>query len=292
MVSICCITYNHELFIIDALTSFLSQQANFIFEIIVSDDNSIDNTIHLTTQFAQEKNVKIIIYKNVPNIGVGANFLAAIKKATGKYVAICEGDDFWNASYKLQKQFDFLENHPEISVCGHLSHKLLNNKLKPLNFSKKGTIFSFNDFIIAPFFHTSSFFFNREIFLNQVPLWYDKLYAVDNFTILILSIQNKIGLINEYMSVYRINQYSISNKQSILTIANNYITHLQFFDAHSDFKFTHLIKKVSRIWNVRVGYLLPSKERKAILKKEIAFIFINFSLIESIKLLIKYFNYS
>lgn len=119
VVSTCCITYNHESFIKDAVEGFLMQETSFLFEIVVSDDCSTDNTRALLQEYLQSHPTQIGLILNETNIGVVPNFAKAIKACSGKYIALCEGDDYWTDPLKLQKQVDFMEAHPECSLCCH-----------------------------------------------------------------------------------------------------------------------------------------------------------------------------
>lgn len=123
MVTISCITYNQEKYIRDALDGFVMQKTNFRYEAIVHDDCSTDHTADIVREYA-EKYPDIIkpIYEeeNQYSKGVNSQMGAKIDAMThGKYIALCEGDDYWTDPNKLQKQVDFLESHPEYSMCFH-----------------------------------------------------------------------------------------------------------------------------------------------------------------------------
>ena len=117
LVSICCITYNHEPYIRDCLEGFVKQQTNFSFEIVISDDSSKDNTRAIIAEY-KEKNPDL--FRDVSlekNKGSFANFRYVQDCARGKYIAICEGDDYWTDPYKLQKQVDILEADKTLMAC-------------------------------------------------------------------------------------------------------------------------------------------------------------------------------
>lgn len=119
LVSICCITYNHEHYIKDALDGFLMQKTNFPVEIVISDDCSKDNTKEIIAEYKAKYPDLIRDVSTAENWGSSANFIYVQQCAQGKYIAICEGDDYWTDPYKLQKQVDFLESHPDFSMCFH-----------------------------------------------------------------------------------------------------------------------------------------------------------------------------
>ncbi len=121
-ISIICITYNHEKYIRQALDSLVSQQCSVTYEIIVHDDASTDATPNIITEYAQ-KYPKLVhpILQTENKYSQGIRVIPlAYEKCHGKYIALCEGDDFWNSPFKLQKQYDALEAHPTCCFCTNL----------------------------------------------------------------------------------------------------------------------------------------------------------------------------
>ncbi len=121
MVSVCCITYNHEKYIAQALDGFLMQETNFKFEILIGEDNSADNTKAIIEDYSNRYPGLVQLISHNPNKGAIRNQIDILGRAKGKYVAMCDGDDFWTDSAKLQKQVDFLENHDDYVMCCHHS---------------------------------------------------------------------------------------------------------------------------------------------------------------------------
>lgn len=119
LVSIVCITYNHEPYLRQALEGFLMQETDFPVEIILAEDCSTDGTRTICEEYAEKYPGKIKYIYRDHNVGYNENEYEAMCTATGKYIAYCEGDDYWTDSLKLQKQVDFLESHPDYSVCWH-----------------------------------------------------------------------------------------------------------------------------------------------------------------------------
>lgn len=122
LVSICCITYNHAKYIRDALDGFMMQETDFPFEVLIHDDASTDGTADIIREY-EKKYPGIIkpIYQteNQYSKGVKISTTYNYPRAQGKYIALCEGDDFWTDKHKLQVQFDFMENHLDYSMCFH-----------------------------------------------------------------------------------------------------------------------------------------------------------------------------
>src|SRR5690554_6846745 len=127
IVSVCVQTYNHEKYIKECLEGILMQQTTFPFEIILGEDESSDGTREICKAYAEKypdiirlflRSRKDVIYVNKRPTG-RFNLLENLKVTKGKYVAICEGDDYWTDPLKLQKQVDFLEGNSEYSMCFH-----------------------------------------------------------------------------------------------------------------------------------------------------------------------------
>ncbi len=118
-VSACIITYNQELYIRQCLEGAVSQVVDFEYEIIIGDDCSTDNTKHICEEYSIKYPNLIRYIDRKDNLGVIGNWIATISECKGRYIALCEGDDYWTDPHKLQKQVDFLEANPEYVVCYH-----------------------------------------------------------------------------------------------------------------------------------------------------------------------------
>lgn len=119
MVSVCCITYNHEKYIAQALDSFLMQETNFKFEILIGEDGSSDNTKAIIQDYCSRYPGIIKLISHEVNVGAIRNQIGVLAAAKGKYIAMCDGDDFWTDAFKLQKQVDFLEGNEDYVICCH-----------------------------------------------------------------------------------------------------------------------------------------------------------------------------
>lgn len=120
MVTVYCLAYNHEKYIRETLEGFVNQKTNFKYEVIVHDDASTDNTANIIKQY-EKKYPGIIkgLYQteNQYSKGIGIVNTYILPNIKGKYIAVCEGDDYWIDTFKLQKQFDYLEKHPNCTFC-------------------------------------------------------------------------------------------------------------------------------------------------------------------------------
>jgi glycosyltransferase involved in cell wall biosynthesis len=145
LVSITCLTYNHEKFLKQTLNGFLMQKTKFKFEVIIHDDASTDNTSKIIDEY-QKKHPEIFkcICQTENQWSKGKKpFLDFLwPEAQGKYIAICEGDDYWIDPCKLQKQVDFLESHSDYVICGTGVKRVdakTGNEV-PSSFKKTGTL--------------------------------------------------------------------------------------------------------------------------------------------------------
>ena len=122
LVSVCTLTYNHEAYLRDTLEGILMQKVDFPMEILVNDDASTDGTRAILREYA-EKYPDLIrpFYQDVNLYSQGKDLCLEVlyPAARGKYIALCEGDDYWTDPDKLQMQVDFLEAHPEYTACVH-----------------------------------------------------------------------------------------------------------------------------------------------------------------------------
>lgn len=139
LVSICCQTYNHKDYIVEALEGFLMQKTDFVFEILLRDDASTDGTADICFKYANKypDKIRLLAYTENQWEKKVSPFRDNLKRAKGKYIALCEGDDFWTDPLKLQKQVDFLEANEEYSYCGHKSFSLENEILIPIEINCK-----------------------------------------------------------------------------------------------------------------------------------------------------------
>lgn len=117
LVSVCLITYNHEPYLRRAIESILAQEVDFKYEIIIAEDCSQDRTRNICEEYKEKYPdlVKLILQEQ--NVGLIRNYVSLMNQASGKYIAVCSGDDYWCDTKKLQKQINFLENNKDYSMC-------------------------------------------------------------------------------------------------------------------------------------------------------------------------------
>ncbi|MEY8339213.1 glycosyltransferase [Lachnospiraceae bacterium 62-35] len=127
-VSICCLAYNHETYIRDALDSFLMQKTTFPIEILIHDDASTDKTADIIREYEKRyPDVVKPIYQKENQYSKGVKNISGIfnfPRAEGRYIAMCEGDDYWIDPGKLEKQVSYLEAHPDCTLCFHSARQV------------------------------------------------------------------------------------------------------------------------------------------------------------------------
>lgn len=186
LVSVCMITYNHENFIKEAIDGVLMQKCNFNFELVIGEDSSSDMTRRMCLDYAIS-NPTINLLTTEKNIGVMRNLIRTLMACNGKYIAICEGDDFWIDPLKLQKQVDFLEQNQEYVLSFHnviavnvIDDNRTKNELEEEIFKKLP-----QDISVGHPSHTSSMLFRNVI--NEFPVGFDNIISGDSFLQFILN---------------------------------------------------------------------------------------------------------
>lgn len=210
-VTIWCIAFNHEKFIAQCLDSFLMQKTNFPFEIVVHDDASCDCTADIICKYAEcfPTIVRVIVEeKNVFSMGESVFGRVMLDNVRAKYVATCEGDDYWSNPYKLQIQHDFMEKNKEYSMVGHLTKSIdqNNNRITTFVNSVPGEYDKKMNGKWQFFAHYSSYFY-KNVFMDMTTEECDKYFDVpiagDRKLPVLLMKYGRLFVLPEEMSVYR-----------------------------------------------------------------------------------------
>lgn len=286
MVSVICNTYNHGPYVRDALEGFVMQQTSFPFEVLVHDDASTDNTADIIREY-EAKYPEIIkpIYQteNQYSQKVRIDRTFQIPRITGKYVAVCEGDDYWTDPMKLQKQVDFLESHPDYSLCACSTVWLDMTTGKSISLSrtetdrdipaeelileKRGRIFQYATLLIRAdlFIHRPEWM--REFRVGDLPLM---LHAVAN---------GKVRMLADAMVVYRYRSsgswtariaQDVSYKTAMM---ESMIRGLTAFDQATDHRFSASITK--RILSQKYLIARSQRDLKALRSGELRQIYLS-----------------
>ena len=218
LLSILMITYNHESYIEQAIKGVFSQKVNFPVEFVISNDCSTDKTHQKIEEILKDspENFTIKYYNHTENLGMMENFIFSLKQCHGKYIALCEGDDYWIDNNKLQKQVNFLEKNSDFTICHHRVKLNINGteELHKYHVSKNTPIKqTLEDITKYNFIYTCSVVF-RNIPVNK-PDWY-KFLPIGDYTLwLFLAKNGNIYYMPDIMGVYRIGSGVFSTETNI-----------------------------------------------------------------------------
>jgi len=238
LVSICCLVYNHGEYLKEALDGFLMQKTTFPFEVVIHDDASTDNSASIIKEYAL-KHPKIFkpLYQTEnqkSKLKSGMNPRFNFPRARGKYIAFCEGDDYWTDPLKLQKQVDFLERHPDYGVCFHnvLEVSCLGARREVVvpNVSNHHH-YSIQDYILNNKTATCSVLIKKELF--KLPNWFSSLPFGDLGIVLIVLKESKSQkgfVFKDTMGVYRVHEGGVhgSLKKNNSSLIKAYKQHISF----------------------------------------------------------------
>lgn len=213
LVSISCITYNQAHFIRQCLDGFLMQKTTFSFEVLIHDDASTDGTAEIIREY-ESKYPDIIkpLYEKENQWTKGRRGSAVFNypRAKGKYIALCEGDDYWIDELKLQTQFDFMEKHPECTMCFHNAIIENNLKNKATNYPQiEDREYSSNELFSNWIVPTASMFF-RKSFLDFEILTNKNILNSDIIYVLLAADKGKVYGSSKKMSTYRIHEGGVT----------------------------------------------------------------------------------
>ncbi len=207
LVSIICPTYNHEKYISQAIEGFLMQKTSFPFEIIMHDDASTDKTADIIRQYESKypSYFRNIYQKENQFSKSGDNIIKlTFAAARGKYIAVCEGDDYWTDSEKLQRQADFLENNSNYNISFHRVYELNDSQLilSTWNSEVEEKTFNIDELSRKNFIYTLSVMFRKSV-VQHIPEWLSTLPACDYALHLLYTNDGLIKYFPEPMAVYR-----------------------------------------------------------------------------------------
>ena len=263
LVSACIITYNQEKFIESCLEGVINQKVDFDYEIIIGDDFSNDRTSDICLKYAQKYPELIKYSKREKNLGMTGNWVETISNCSGKYIALCEGDDYWTDFLKLQKQVDFLKKESDYVLCFH-DVEILNEKKElvsdtitnvPDNYENIETLARLGNYI-----HTPTVVFRNVI--KEFPEEFKKTPIADYFLYIILAQYGKIKHIKEKMAVYRYGAGVFSSVNSIRKAKANIklFTTLLSYSSNKKLKEVFLKRQEQAILNLVYAIEIKEKE--------------------------------
>lgn len=256
-VSVRCLVYNHAPYLRRCLEGFVMQRTSFKFEVVVHDDASTDGSDKIILEYAErfpDIINPIIETENQYSKRDGSLRRIMNEACSGKYFASCEGDDYWIDPFKLQKQYDFMESHPNVVLCGTNGFTVWDNGEKPVRYFNN--IYSSryvnpSDIIGNWLFPTPSLFYRKSLTENY-PQWSRKIYSGDQTLALVALSKGDIYAFADCTCVYRQNNSNPNsmtnrakkNKSSVLSFFSQHILLYESFDEYTNRKFHETIAPV------------------------------------------------
>lgn len=254
-VSVWMVTYNHENYIELAIESIMMQKTNFSYKLFIGEDFSNDRTRKICIELSKKYPSKIELILHKKNLGSNSNGVFMYQHCSdtkAKYIALCEGDDFWTDPYKLQKQVDFLEANEDCSLAVHKVQIMEDGRNSSTtsipSTQKESNYFTFENLIKNWDIQTSSFLFRNYKDLSiSIQSLVDGLVFGDVGLVYYLLTKGKIHYSDEVMSVYRLHETSSTaqnNNNAIeksIRFGEDYNILLDRFNQMSNYKFNILI---------------------------------------------------
>jgi len=205
-ISILMIAFNQDAYIGEAIASVLAQETAQTWELVIGDDCSTDGTLAVALEWGERYPERIRVLRRESNLGFIRNFLDVLDHCRGRYIAILEGDDFWIDSGKLEFQFQFMESHPEVSLCG--------GAVRTLEMGPDGTrlwlepgrrrpgLFTTARLLESNPVHTPTAFFRADR-LPRLPAEFYDLGLLDWATWILLSLTGPVAVAARELAAYR-----------------------------------------------------------------------------------------
>lgn len=222
-VSVCCVTYNQEKYIRRCLEGIFEQETTFPFEVIVHDDLSSDGTVDIVKEFQKKYGPRLRLYTETENqYSQGKKIFGDVTfpYATGRYIATCEGDDFWCDNHKLQRQYDAMETNPKAAWCVHYvqwvsedavpedGHTYPSAALCPGSEPVRFTTGQMLELFLREGFQLSSYFIRTAVlaeYIHQMPAFARNSPVEDEVLVRYLVAQGETIFLPKTMSCYRQN---------------------------------------------------------------------------------------
>ncbi len=207
LVSVCMITYNHEDYIAEAIESVVSQETNFPIKLMIGEDYSSDKTREICEKYERiYPHIIELLPKENGNLGMMNNFIKTLDACNGKYIAVCEGDDFWTDKKKLQKQVNFLDNNEKLSLVftNRFILNVADNKISKHIIANKKNGYSLNDVIGGFVPSTQTILFRNDKNLISFLKKYPSHPSGDQLVALYYGTKGNFYLMDDFTATYRI----------------------------------------------------------------------------------------
>ncbi len=273
LVSVFVGTYNQEQYIAQTLESFLMQQCDFDFEIVIGEDGSKDKTLEICQNYVEKYPDKIKLLDRVKNQGLTENFFEGLTHCEGKYIATCGGDDYWTDPLKLQKQVNILEGNPDIVITYHDSI-MVDESETLISDTEAGYInrrdFTGEDLQRGVFISARTICFRNVIDFSKIN--YKKVINEDAFLFALLGEYGTGKYCHEIESaVYRILKKGVwSSRNELLRLKASMITYkclIKHYKKNGKFELADFYKHKYYTWNSRTLFLaVENKQTKEVFR--------------------------
>jgi len=248
LVSVYMTTYNQENYIAQAIESIVMQKCNFNFELVIGEDCSTDNTRSIVKKYAEmyPDIIKTILHEK--NVGGKQNGRAVFTMCSGKYLAFCEGDDFWVSPYKLQKQVDLIESDENIKAV-FTQVKWVDRDNNELGFSdnsdnKTGRL-DYKKLLQVNPIHTCAFLLDQSVYTDAILQIRKKAPYGDYVMFLAASFYGKVAFIDEVMAAYR-RDVGVMHKWSAIESGLKRLQIFDLFQEQTEFKKMNFYIKIAK----------------------------------------------
>ncbi|MFW6116142.1 MAG: glycosyltransferase [bacterium] len=249
-VSVMMVTYNHAKYIAQAIDSVLMQETDFPYELVIGEDCSTDGTREIVMDYQRRYPTKIRLLLSEQNLGARANGRRTQRACRGEYRAILEGDDYWTDPHKLQKQVDFLESHPECSMCYHNVEVLYEDGSRATrlrNSPDQKPLFSLEDILVDNPVTTCSVVYRNDL-IGELPESYRQLVMGDWPMWVWLARQGQLAYMNDVMACYRVHSRGVFSSKSLTEWLPGRLAAYDVIDRELGFAYHSLVQQGKARW--------------------------------------------
>lgn len=242
-IEVIIVSYNAEKYIQQAIESVVSQKTDFPFDVHIYDDCSIDDTCNLVSTFVNKQDT-LYLHTSDFNLGTFANLQRAISNCKAEFIALLEGDDYWNDRDKLQEQVDFLKANPQYVGCAanSLVYDQSKESFTGLYNPDLKEQYSLPELFSIPPFQIGTLVYRRE-FLPSLPNEFKDTISNDKVVYTLLAKYGNIFCLDKPLTVYRKHEKSISNSQQADTIYSKHKLLYSLMKQHFEKKYHPFINK-------------------------------------------------
>jgi glycosyltransferase involved in cell wall biosynthesis len=247
LVSVVIVTYNHEQYIRQAIDSVLAQEAPFPFEILISEDCSTDSTRDIVRGYQRRDPEKISLFLSERNQCDNEVMTRAILAARGKYVALLDGDDYWTSPGKLERQVEYLERHPEQSICFHRVQIVYEStKTGWTDDFHSARVMNLHELLRErglPFHPGSSML--RVGAVSRYPEWFNSVYYADWALTVLHAERGSVGYIDEEMAVYRVHDRGAWSGLGVVERCQRSVEFYESLSLHFGGRYARLLRRAT-----------------------------------------------